>query len=119
MCSHRCALWFQVALRQIFVKHAISVADVGKGEVNSAYDGLMALTGIVMPIFWARAYSFFVSPPGWVPGLLRWGPGGAFNLAGVMLLLSWWAVRSADRSTLYVSANPSEPLRLALSLANR
>ena len=85
---------------------------MGKGEVNSAYDGLMALTGIVMPIFWARAYSFFVSPPGWVPGLLRWGPGGAFNLAGVMLLLSWWAVRSADRSTLYVSA--TTPKRSAL-----
>ena len=85
---------------------------MGKGEVNSAYDGLMALTGIVMPIFWARAYSFFVSPPDWAPRLLRWGPGGAFNLAGVMLLLSWWAVRSADRSTLYVSATTPKPSAL-------
>eukprot|EP01051_Picozoa_sp_SAG22_P018866 SAG22_NODE_3307_length_1789_cov_1.311834_1_plen_435_part_01 len=50
------------ALYGMFIKQGISCAeDVGKGEINSAFSGLQALTGIAMPLFWSRAYSFFQS----------------------------------------------------------
>jgi hypothetical protein len=30
----------------------------GKGEINSSIDALSTLSGVVMPLFWARFYSF-------------------------------------------------------------
>ena len=39
--------------KSIAVQHSCA-DDVGKGEINSAFDGLQALTGIVMPLFWSR-----------------------------------------------------------------
>jgi MFS family permease len=82
------------AMYGMFIKQGIScVDDVGKGEINSAFDGLQALTGIVMPLFWSRAYSFFQS---------RGMPGGAFNIAALLNLVAHLLVFTCPASALYV-----------------
>ena len=83
------------ALYGMFIKQGISCGeDVGKGEINSAFDGLQALTGIVMPLFWSRAYAFFQG---------KGMPGGAFIVAAVLNLLSHLCVVLAPpKQSLYV-----------------
>lgn len=82
------------ALYGMFIKQGISCADdVGKGEINSAFFGLQALTGIVMPLFWSRAYSFFQAQ-----GM----PGGAFNIAAMLILVAHTLVFTCPSSALYV-----------------
>ena len=82
------------ALYGMFIKQGISCGeDVGKGEINSAFDGLQALTGIVMPLFWSRAYAFFQG---------KGMPGGAFLVAAVLNLLSHLCVVLAPKQSLYV-----------------
>ncbi len=82
------------AMYGMFIKQGISCADdVGKGEINSAFDGLQALTGIVMPLFWSRAYSFFQH---------RGMPGGAFSIAAMLNLAAHLLVFTCPPSALYV-----------------
>jgi hypothetical protein len=79
------------ALYGMFIKQGISCAeDVGKGELCSAFDGLSSLSGVVMPLFWSRAYSFFNA---------RGMPGGAFIIAAALNLLSNLCVQLAPSAS--------------------
>eukprot|EP01051_Picozoa_sp_SAG22_P000569 SAG22_NODE_16_length_32723_cov_26.404825_25_plen_279_part_00 len=103
-----------IALQSMFVKHGCSVADVGKGEINSAFSGIGTLVGTAMPMFWAAAFSFFTRPPRWLPQPLHLGPSGPFLLASAMLVLSRVLLRSGCHyRKLYVVENQIPAHRLS------
>ena len=85
------------------VKQGISVSkEIGRGQLNAAYGGLGEILAVVTPLVWGQLFSFCVSPPNWAPRVLRVGKAGHCLLAGVIFLLAYRVLHSADPDTLHV-----------------
>ena len=96
----------------MIIKHGLTVADIGKGELSASLEGLQLVTGIVLPPLAGALYNvsaanrlptalpsltclaarlaaqFFLHPPRSTPAYLRWGPGGSYMVGAGLYMLS-------------------------------
>ena len=120
----------------MIIKHGLTVADIGKGELSASLEGLQLVTGIVLPPLAGALYNvspanrlpaarlpaltclaarlaaqFFLHPPRSTPAYLRWGPGGSYMVGAGLYMLSTRYLWSTDPQTLYVDDDGRTPDR--------
>ena len=120
----------------MIIKHGLTVADIGKGELSASLEGLQLVTGIVLPPLAGALYNvspanrlpaarlpaltclaarlaaqFFLHPPRSTPAYLRWGPGGSYMVGAGLYMLSTLYLWSTDPQTLYVDDDGRTPDR--------
>ena len=120
----------------MIIKHGLTVADIGKGELSASLEGLQLVTGIVLPPLAGALYNvsaanhlptaclpaltclaarlaaqFFLHPPRSTPAYLRWGPGGSYMVGAGLYMLSTLYLWSTDPQTLYVDDDGRTPAR--------
>ena len=120
----------------MIIKHGLTVADIGKGELSASLEGLQLVTGIVLPPLAGALYNvsaanrlpaarlpasaltclaarlaaqFFLHPPRSTPAYLRWGPGGSYMVGAGLYMLSTLYLWSTDPQTLYVDDDGRTP----------
>jgi hypothetical protein len=95
----------------MIVKHGLAVADIGKGELASAMEGLTLITGILLPPVSGALYNWFLHPPPGTPNFLQWGAGGSYLVGAGIYLLSTVNLWMTDPNLLYVEDDGRTPPR--------
>ena len=102
-----------ISLQAMFLKHSMSCVlkddgkAAGKGEINSAFAALGTLSGMVMPLMWARIYRIFMwraahARSSNLVGLPPLSAGGPFIIAGLLMLAARTCLSLVDQRQLYV-----------------